>query len=611
MAFADTARLAVDLSLTGNFAAGIGKAEAELAGLNATASRGVASSGVLGGALGRVGIAATSVGGALSHAGGQLKGLITGPLGMLGLGSALFGVAGLFKGSIDKASEFAFAIEKLQGLTNDSADSLAQLIAVTDNYGISADRLAKVVGFTEKTLGNLTTTAGGAQAFFDKFGFSITDAAGKVLPFNAILLKAADYYNSNATQASKAALAATLFGRSYSDLVPVLKLGAKGIQDAEAAAKDLGITLNETNVRDLAKFRENTREMDDAMTGLKLQIGLGLVPAFSDLAKSVTHFVTDHRTDIVAFFKNAVDVGRQVAGTIGNVVSGLSTAWNAIPAPLRDFIVKGVVADRTIKFLFGFDPIAALGKGLLGGLGNTLLSRGSPVNPMYVVPVGPGALGGAAGGLGGVGMAGLLKTAVAGALTGLTIAAVVETQQAISNKTSAQATGIHNAFSTQLPTASDSSLRTQLAAINTGIHDIQSNPLLVLVQGNALEQLQAMRSDVEKQLALAGKRADDLVVPLPKGAAKAADIQAANREANRITKQTAATTASKIDYAKVQQVRATDAVTDAVQRMNYDLQRAILGLHLSVNLTTATVMAKTADTVNRDNVTTGSRAGGR
>jgi hypothetical protein len=603
---AETARLAVNLSLEGNFGSGIRTAETQLAGLNATAA---GTTGKLAGAFGSVKGAALGMGGALAHAGGQIKGLLTGPLGMLGIGAGLFGVASLFKESIGKASEFAFAIEKLQGLTNDSADSLAQLIAVTDNYGISADRLSKVVGFAEKTMGNLATTAGGADAFFKKFGFSITNAQGKVLPFTTVLEKAADFYNSNADQSTKAALAATLFGRSYADLVPILKLGGQGIRDAEAAAKDLGITLTQTNVQDLQRFRETTREMDDAMTGLKLQIGLGLVPAFTDLAKATTGFVRTHRDDIVAFFKNAVETGRAFAKVAGDVVSGLATAWNAIPPPLRDFIVKGVVADRTIKFLFGFDPVAALGKGILGALGGTFLGRGSPTNPMFVVPVGPGGLGGA---LGGVGLGSVAKVAAAGAATGLAVGAVYEVQQAVSKASSEQAVGIHRTLNTSLASGpSDAQLRTQLAAIDTGIKQITDNPLMVLVQGSALDELRSMRADVAAQLQLQGKRADDLVVPLPKGAAKAADIQAANREANRITKQAAADTTRKIDYAKVAQVRAIDDAAAATDRARDAIVRAILGLNLNVNITTASVMAKTAETVFRDNITTGSRRGGR
>jgi TP901 family phage tail tape measure protein len=98
----------------------------------------------------------------------------------------------------------------------------------------------------------------------------------------------------------------------------------------------------------------------------------------------------------------------------------------------------------------------------------------------------------------------------------------------------------------------------------------------------------------------------------PAAVKKAADKASAEaREAHRIAKQTGTATKSAIDYAKVQNVRATDDATAAINASRDAIVRAILGLNLNVNITTATAMAKTAETVNRDNITTGSRLGGR
>ncbi len=364
MTNAEVAKLAVQLDLKGNFTSSLGAAEKQLGGF----------------------------GTAMGHATSKLKNLAT--VGLAALGVGVFTVTGFFEKGIAKASEFAFSIEKLQGLTNDSADSLSQLIAVTDNYGISADRLVKVVGFAEKSLGNIALATDGAKTFLQQYGFAITDATGKVLPFNTILMKAADFYNSNAAQSTKAALAAKLFGRNYTDLVPILKLGSKGIQDAEAAAKALGITLTQTNVADLAKFREATRTLGDAMTGLQLQIGLVLVPTITELATTITTFVSSHRTDIVTFFRNALQAAKDAGKVIGGLVGTISGFWNSIPPELRDLMTKGLIADRTVKFLFGFSPLESVGGTLFG---NFFARGSSPANPMFVSG---GGLGGASGGLG-------------------------------------------------------------------------------------------------------------------------------------------------------------------------------------------------------------------
>jgi TP901 family phage tail tape measure protein len=117
---------------------------------------------------------------------------------------------------------------------------------------------------------------------------------------------------------------------------------------------------------------------------------------------------------------------------------------------------------------------------------------------------------------------------------------------------------------------------------------------------------------------LAGKKFSVTVDTLhainePAAVKKASDKATADqRETNRLVKAGGQTTKSAIDYAKVEQVRATDAATAAIDRSRDEIVRAILQLgHIGITLTTATVAAKTAETVNRDNITTGSRLGGR
>ncbi len=197
------------------------------------------------------------------------------------------------------------------------------------------------------------------------------------------------------------------------------------------------------------------------------------------------------------------------------------------------------------------------------------------VNVKGAVVNGGGGAGGVGGAAGGITKGGIAKGLIAGALTGLVLDAIVEAQKSISAATSSQATEIHNNFNAQLPTASTSALATQLAAIDTGIQQITSNPLLVLVQGDALDQLRQMRADVAKQIAAINE--DHRDKPLPKGAAKADDI----RETNRINKQTT----SKIDAAKVETSRKIDDTTSAIVTSQTAIVSAIQALASAFHIT--------------------------
>lgn len=440
-------------------------------------------SGIAGKGLGLAERAMGGLGSAASHLKGTIGGLVSGPLGFLGLTAGALGLFGALKSGIDTASNMALSLEKLTNLTGESAQAMSGLLAVTGKFNITSDQLSTIVGFEEKTTGKLAQTyvktahagksaalqalelkkareqeAGASTKVIDKliteqkardavnasmakslppinklqalekqYGVTLTDNKGHALDYSQVLNNVSDYYRSNATAGQKAALASTIFGRGYSVLIPVLQLGAKGFAEAQQAAESLGLTIkDQSQLGTLMKYQENMRELGDAVGGLQLQLSLALLPALNDVASTLTQFVGTHRDQIVGFFQGMVQWSRQAAGVVtGELIPGLqglaktaSDAWNAIPPELRTMIVTALVADRTMKFLFGFDPVTTVGK-LIGGqilgvlasglglvaskaVGNTALSaitqRGSsPANPMWVQMVG-----GAGGGPGGL-----------------------------------------------------------------------------------------------------------------------------------------------------------------------------------------------------------------
>jgi hypothetical protein len=579
-------RLAIIVTAQDLASGKLGKVRSELAAMG-TAGR-ISAVGL------GVGIAALTKGeNALKHFGARVSSL-AGPLGLVGLTTAGFGLAGAFERGISKATDWGLAIEKLGGLTSNTSEQLSGLLGITEKYGISNERIAQIVGFTEKTLGKLgaataksskdgaaltkaqdaVTTAHerlrvatlrlqeveakgsasasslaaarfrvrdatrllaeaeaklagirsslGADALANAvdgstklaalektYGVTLTDNKGKVLDFQSVLLNVADAYSKAATAADKAkvaALSAAVFGRGYADLIPILKLGRQGILDAEQAAADLGLTLSTKNVADLAKYREALREAGDATGGLELQLGLLVMPDLTADLKTFTDFLRTHQVDVQKFFADGLHVAEGVAafvtGTlvpdIQNVASVLTAGWNAIPAPLRDMMAQGVIADRTIKFLFGFSPIHTIVdlaesglKSVLGGL----IGKGI-VQPVFVTnQIGlPGALPGAAAGIG-------VATIASAAVIAASVITPILVAKIQSDQNSAIAGGIGASVQGQIAGgASIADLQKSLAALNTGINDLSNAWGAGLVAGDSLTQLVNQRDAVQSAL---------------------------------------------------------------------------------------------------------------
>lgn len=551
MAIAETAQLIVELSLKDQLSGGIKTATTHLSGLGGALQH---AGGVLGNFASQIGLLGGAAG-LLSFA-GSIKESISKAEEFGVTVSKMAALTGL---SVEKTSALASALDHF-GISADTQIRLVGMLeknlgnlalgagTVTDKITPAEDELRKVTeqlavanrklteDLNKRSVAESTLMAdrnrikdltikqteaqtalneaqadgadgvSNAEAFYKKYGLAIADASGNLKDANTLLLDSADYFNNqNIPATTKAAALAKLYGRNWQELLPFLQAGSEGIKDAEQAAKDFGLTLTADNVTALAKLRAATRDWGDALGGLELQIGLALVPALTDFTKAATGFVAGNRDKIVGFFKDfakfAGDVGHVIVTDVVPVFNTIARAWNGLPPELRDLITKGLVAGKISKMLFDVGPLDILKAGALKLGLNIFGQRGTtPANPLFVSAVG-GGLGGAGGAVGGA-AGGLGKVAAGAAVVGSALA-VVAVQQEISAQSSQQARDIHeilNASLDQHPDFADLSMK--LAAVNTGIDQIRANPLLVLVRGSALDELEGMRADIQRQINL-------------------------------------------------------------------------------------------------------------
>jgi hypothetical protein len=499
---AETAALVASLELRDKgFGSGVTRAEAQLNALNTAANR----TGPIGSTVSRsfsvITRSASGLSGALNHAKGAIGGFISGPLGLLGLGAGVFSIAGLFKESIGEAKSFGDEVFRLTALTGQAVGPTSQIAAALEHFGVAGDDAIKVASFFEKNAFKLSGTTKLAEKFTAKYGLTLVDATGKLVDFNTAILRGAAYWNDKAIPAGqKAAGLAAIFGRNYTQLIPILTAGPQKIQAAMEEAQSVGLTLTKDNIEQLAKAREATLKWGTSFAGLKLQAGLTLLPLLTDLQTGLTGFLAGGGKDqIISVLKEGIGFAKQLGGAIVTIGGAFRTAWGAIPPEFRQLLLTGLVANKALKVVFGFDPLKIVGGGIadvLGGAFKGFLGRGSSAaNAMWVQGAG---IGGANAG----GPANLLTKVISiGAIVGSALA-VFETWQSVNDANSKQATEVQQTATDWLkkqPSKAD--LETGLAGVEQGINDIRSNPLNVLVQGDALQKLDAMKAAIEAQLA--------------------------------------------------------------------------------------------------------------
>lgn len=477
MATAETARLFASLELQDKFTPGIKRANSALTGLERKSNT-----------------VTRNVGTGFQKAGSSMGGFIKTGLGLAGLTLGIAGVVGSVRGVLDATTEMAEATRTFAAITGTSTEEASRWVDVLGKFGLEGDAAAKTYGRLLVNAGKFTATQKAATKFSKEFGLSLVDNKGELVDSSELLKRSADFFNSNATASQKATALTKLYGKGWQQLIPLLQQGRAGVEREFKSA----LALTPRQVDQMQELLAVQREWNDTLGDVQVRIGVALIPTLTRAMRGLTTFFEDNQGAIVDFAQGLVRGAEEIVGAIGSlapVARGIADGWNAIPADFRKLLLGGLVANKALKMTIGFDPIDTVRKSVTGALGQ-LLGRGSPANPMFTKEVG---LGGVLGGAGGAPAAGGGKLGTALGIVGLIAAplALIAAQQEITNDTNRQAKGVQEdsiRWLRGMPTAAD--LNRGLAAVDSGIAAIRSNPLNVFIQGDALARLEAIRSAI-------------------------------------------------------------------------------------------------------------------
>jgi len=195
-------------------------------------------------------------------------------------GSALFAVAQ----STANFGEEALKGAQKAGITVETftALSYAAKLANLDQQQLTTGLKTLSVNMVEAS-----QNTGTGEALFRRLGVSATDATGKLRPTEDLLLDLAEVFAKSADGAGKSEAAVKLFGKTGLDLIPFLNQGKSGITALMAEAQRLGVVLSKEDAEAANQFNDQMKTLEAATRGLTLQLGKELLPAFTQLLKSM------------------------------------------------------------------------------------------------------------------------------------------------------------------------------------------------------------------------------------------------------------------------------------------------------------------------------------
>lgn len=192
-------------------------------------------------------------------------------LSMYGIGQRIETLAGI----ADKAKQ-----------TGLSGEFIQQLGFAAEQSGISVDSLLGGIDKMQISLGKAELHTEETAKAFDQIGLSAADLAA-MAPEDQFLT-IADAIAKLPTASEKAAATIAIFGKSASEMVPLLMEGEKGIRSLVAEAKNLKIGISDEDLKSIATADDAMQRMKSSLSTVISNIAVGMAPLFESISNTVT-----------------------------------------------------------------------------------------------------------------------------------------------------------------------------------------------------------------------------------------------------------------------------------------------------------------------------------
>ncbi|MBP7746997.1 MAG: phage tail tape measure protein [Phycisphaerae bacterium] len=275
-------------------------------------------------------------------------------LGALGSAALTF-LGGTVKAFVDTGD----ALDEMSARTGVSVETLSELGWAADLAGTDLETLETGLRKMQKVVTEAATGSKSATEALARLGLSVTDLIN-LNPEQQFKL-IADRLSKVQDPTLRAALAMEVFGKSGTRLLPLLADGARGLEEYQRKARELGLTVSTETAKDAAALADTLDTLWRVLKQSAFTIGAALAPTIKDLGDAVTRAVVrvtewlrQNKALIVTALQvaaavTAVGVGLIVAGTLisgvgavfgwlATVVTGIGAAFGAIGTALAAII---------------------------------------------------------------------------------------------------------------------------------------------------------------------------------------------------------------------------------------------------------------------------------
>ena len=254
-------------------------------------------------AAGEMALAQKTVGDTAKSAGAQMKGAGNETKGFKAqikdFASSSVGQMATFAGAFALAKEAVQALWKMVDEATNAADAL---ITLSNQTGVATDKLQEYayaarfvdveVEMMTKGLSRVVMEINKAKTSGDDYirtagglTISLKDANGQLKDSEELFYNAVDAIGNLANETEREAAAQDIFGRSYQDIMPLIKAGSGALEGYASEARNVGATVDITTIAALGRLDDKFEQTSAIADAEGKKIAAALAPATDALAE--------------------------------------------------------------------------------------------------------------------------------------------------------------------------------------------------------------------------------------------------------------------------------------------------------------------------------------
>lgn len=212
-------------------------------------------------------------------------------------------------GGATAAASGLTALATSSAATADNVDKMSQKIGVSREAYQELDFICSQSGMEvdklQSGMKSLVSAMDGAASGtksnieqFSKLGISVTDANGNMRGSEEVMWETLSALQGMENQTEKARLATELFGKSGTELMPLLNGASGSIEEMKQKAHDLGLVLSDESIDAGVSLTDTMDQMKRSLSGVVTRLGAELMPVLQQVCQAVI----DYMPQIISFF---------------------------------------------------------------------------------------------------------------------------------------------------------------------------------------------------------------------------------------------------------------------------------------------------------------------